>query len=268
MALNIRKGPKIRPPRILLLGTEKAGKSTFPSKADNPFYIPIVGEEGIDDLDVESLDEPIKTFDEFMETLRDLYAGDYTYKTLVIDSMSALQPIVFDEICKKYDVDNIEDANGGWGKGYVVVEAYFRDVIHALDMLRNKKEMTIVLIGHTNVKQFNDPMGESYDIYNFDVHKKVSDLLKRWVDVTLFASQKSQVKIEDVGFNKTKGRSVGESERKLITRGHLGCPADGRGVYGHLPKVMDLDWDVFKAQVALAVQMKRLLKRKGESQDG
>ena len=263
MALNIRKGPKIRPPRILLLGTEKAGKSTFPSKADNPFYIPISGEEGIDDLDVESLDEPIKTFDEFMETLRDLYAGDYDYKTLVIDSVSALQPIIFNEICKEYEVDNIENANGGWSKCNSVIEQYIGKIIRPLDMLRNKKEMTIVLIGHTIVKQFNDPMGESYDVYKFDVHKNISSILKRWADVTLFASQKSQVKTEDVGFNKTKGRSVGESERKLITRGHLGCPADGRGVYGHLPKVMDLDWDVFKAQVALTVK-----KRKGESQDG
>ena len=51
---SITKGIVDRPPRILLHGVEKIGKSTFASQFPNAIILPIKGEEGIDALDVAS----------------------------------------------------------------------------------------------------------------------------------------------------------------------------------------------------------------------
>ena len=52
---QISSGVCVRAPRIILLGVEKIGKSTFAAGANRPVFLPIKGEEGIDELDVDKV---------------------------------------------------------------------------------------------------------------------------------------------------------------------------------------------------------------------
>ena len=68
---SIKRGVEHKAPRIVLLGVEKIGKSTFASGADNPIVLPIKGEEGVDDLDVAKFPRA-ETFDDVLQAVSTL----------------------------------------------------------------------------------------------------------------------------------------------------------------------------------------------------
>ena len=249
---SIKKGVEHKAPRIVLLGVEKIGKSTFAAGADNPIVLPIKGEEGVDDLDVAKFPRA-ETFDDVLEAVGTLIKEDHDYQTLIIDSVSALEPVIWSKLCDESNVDSIEAVGGGWSKGYTEAANKMRDLMEGLDMLR-QKGIAVILIGHIKVKRFDDPLGASFDQYQFDVHEKIQLALQRWSDSILFANSETIVKSEDVGFNKEK--KVGKDltgARYLFTQKRPGHPGGGRGVYGRLPYKLDLSWAAFTTAVSDAV---------------
>lgn len=255
MAFNlqsIQQGSILRPPRMILLGTEKVGKSTFAAGSDKPIFLPIKQEEGIDALDVPKFPTAM-TFDQVLEAITSLYQEDHEFGTLVIDSVSALEPVIWESVCADAKAESIEKVGGGYGKGYTEALYKFRTLMQALDALREEKNMAIILIGHVVVKRYDDPLGDSFDQYQFDIHAKAANALYRWADSIGFANTKTAVKREDVGFNKEKKRAVqtGDS-RFLFPRKSPGHPGGGRGVYGKLPAEIELTWASYMEAVTNA----------------
>lgn len=252
---SITTGSAIRPPRIVLLGVEKIGKSTFAAGSDRPIFIQAKGEEGIDALDVPRF--PVcQSVNDVEQCLYTLYSQNTNFGTPVIDSASALEPLVWAETCRKNgNADSIEKVGGGYGKGYIEALSTWRRITDYLDALRTEKNMSSIIIGHVKVKRFDDPCGDSYDTYHFDVNEKAANLLYRWADVILFCNTKVVVKKEDVGFNKEKSRGIDISggARFLYTQKRPAHPGGGRGVFGRLPYELPLDWQTFMAAVAAAV---------------
>lgn len=248
---SISKGVVQKAPRIVFLGVEKIGKSTFAAGADNPIFLPIKGEEGIDELDVASFPRA-ESFGDVMAAIKTLYTEEHEYQTFVIDSASALEPVIWQTLCEENNVDTIEKVGGGYGKGYTEAANRWRQLMQGLDALR-EKGIAVIIIGHVKVKRFDDPLGDSFDQYNFDVHEKVSNALYRWSDSILFANNKTVVKKEEVGFNKEKKRAVDVTgNRYIYTKKQPGHPGGGRGVYGQLPYELPLSWDAFKSAVSAA----------------
>ena len=248
-----KAGVTHKPPRIVLLGVEKIGKSTFATGSDNPIVLPIKQEEGVDDLDCDKFDTA-QTFNDVLKAVGTLVTEQHDYKTFIIDSASTLEPLIWKHLCDASNCDSIEKVGGGYGKGYTEAANTWRTLMEGLDALRNKG-IAVILIGHVKVKRFDDPLGDSYDQYQFDVHEKVSNSLFRWSDCILFANTKTAVKKEDVGFNKEKKRAIDVTgQRFLFTQKTPGHPGGGRGVYGRLPYELPLDWQSFTQAVSQAAQ--------------
>ena len=264
---NISKGTQMRAPRILVLGVEKIGKSTFScgtrfengqlveTGINSPVVIPTKGEEGVDALNIAQF-PTCNTFDEIMEALGALYEEDHDYKTVVLDSASALEPLVWDSVCKDYQTDSIEKVGGGYGKGYLEATMKFRQLLEGLDALRMARNMASIIIGHVKVKRFDDPTADSFDQYQFDIHDKSANLIYRWADLILFANTKVVVKKEEAGFNQKvkRGLDTTNGRRFLFTQKRPAHPGGGRGVYGQLPYELPLDWAAFENAVAEAAQ--------------
>lgn len=262
---SISKGARIRAPRIVLLGSPKIGKSTFACGSrfeggklaetgiNSPIVIPIKGEEGIDALDVASF-PTCQSFDDVLACITSLYSEEHEYRTVVIDSMSALEPLIWDKVCKDHNVTSIEEVGGGYGKGYTEATYLWRQLCNGLDALREEKSMASCLIGHVHVKRFDDPGGDSFDQYQGDIHGKASAVITKWADLILFANTKVAVKKEDVGFNKKKARGIDTNAgaRFLFTQNRPAHPGGGRGIYGQLPYELPLDWAAFQNAVAAA----------------
>lgn len=271
---NISSKARIRAPRILLLGTPKIGKSEFACGAcfsggkrseigrNAPVVLPIKGEEGVDELPVPVFltgpeqDQPFGSFDELLEGLGVLWADEHDHKTVVIDSVSTLEPLIWEEVCRRGGKSDITDF--GYGDGYTLAASLWRELLDGLDALRAKRNMATVLIGHVKVKRFNDPCGDAYDRYESDLHDKAASLLTKWVDVTLFANTKVAVKKEDAGFGKKAARGIDATggQRFLFCQKRPAYEfAGGRGIYGHMPHELPLSYDAFQAAVAQAIEV-------------
>jgi hypothetical protein len=252
---SIKKGVEHKAPRIVLLGVEKIGKSTFAAGAESAIFLPIKGEEGVDDLDVAKFPRA-ETFDDVLAAVTTLIRDEHDYKTFVIDSASALEPVIWAKLCEEANCDSIEKVGGGYGKGYIEAANKWRSLMEGLDRLRSKG-ISVILIGHVKVKRFDDPLGASFDQYQFDLHEKVHLALQRWADSILFANSETIVKTEDVGFNKEKktGKDL-TGARWLFTQKRPGHPGGGRGVYGRLPYKLPLEWSAFTSAASEAAQQR------------
>lgn len=203
-------------------GIEKIGKSTFAAGAPTPVFIPIRSEEGIDDLPVAHF-PTAESFDDVMAALQALHEQKHDYETVVIDSVSTLEPLVWDAVCKAEGVDSIEKVGGGYGKGYVEAVQRWRLLMSALDALR-EQGLASILIGHVAVRTFADPTTESYDQYQLDLNKRATAALMRWSDCILFANCRPLVRKEEGGFSKTTRKAVLREERCLFTQEAPGPP--------------------------------------------
>jgi hypothetical protein len=266
MAMNlasISDASAARAPRIVLLGTEKIGKTTFAcgSRVENgmvagyglnkPVVMAVRGEEGADGIPVAKF--PVaRTFDEVQDGIGALFSEDHEYETVVIDSASALEPMLWDKTCSEHNVGSIEKVGGGYGKGYTEALSHWRKMLDGLDALRNVKNMASIIIGHVKVKSVNNPDTDAYDAYHMDINDKAANLLYRWADLILFANVKVAVRKEDMGFEKKKQRAVeiNQGVRYLYTQKRPSHPGGGRGVYGLLPYELPLDWESFETAVA------------------
>jgi hypothetical protein len=206
---DLRRRKATQPPRILLYGPEKAGKTTLASEFPAPVFLQT--EEGTGSLELDTFGK-LESFADVMDAIGSLYSEDHQFKTVVVDSITAFQPLIWAETGERGDdkgnkKKRIEDF--GYGKGYVYALAIWQEVLDGLNALRRDRGMTIVLIAHSKVERFDDPETVSYSRYDIDLHEKARDMLKRDVDVVLLLKPDVTIKSEEVGFNKTRSRADG-----------------------------------------------------------
>lgn len=248
---DITNGTVNRPPRIILCGVEKIGKSTFAANSESAIVIPIKGEEGVDALDVAKT-PTCSSFADVMAAIQMLYEEKHDFKTVVLDSVSTLEPLIWDAVCAEGEKKAIEDF--GFGKGYVQALSKWRELMTGLDALRDEG-IGCILIGHVSVKTFSDPLMDSYDQYVLDIHKQAANALTRWSDCILFANSKvltRKDKSANPGKDKEIKKAVLADERILFTQKRPTHPGGGRGAYGQLPYEMPLSWDAFNNAVKQA----------------
>jgi len=265
---SIRSSTALRAPRIVLLGVEKIGKTSFACGSrvedgrvvefglNSPVVLQMKGEEGVDGLPNVKSFPVISTHSEIMEAMDVLYENDHPYRTLVFDSASTAAHIINDGVCEENGVDSIRKMPG-FRTGEAAVINKWREILDGMDHLRDERNMSIIITGHVKVKAFKNPEGDNYDTYDLDLeHTDVSEMLKRWADLILFANTKVLIKKEgeDTKFSKAKRRGIDASggARWLYTQKRPAHPGGGRNIYGALPYEIPLDWASFEEAVAAA----------------
>jgi hypothetical protein len=233
---HVTTGKIEKPWLILAWGIEGIGKSSF--AADSPSPIFIAAESGTNNLDVARFDTP-KRWADVMSCLEALAKEKHDFRTVVLDTLDWLEMILHSEICRQYKVRNIEHAAGGYGKGYGEAFTLWQEMKNSLDILRNDRGMNVILIAHSEIKDFFDPQLQvNYNRYQIKLHKKATALWKEYVDAILFATFKTYPK-EESG-KKTKVFSDGD--RVMFTEGRPQFEAKNR--FG-LPFELPLSWTAF-----------------------
>lgn len=230
---------KVQKPYLLIIhGPPGVGKSTFASKADSPIFLG--SEDGTSSIDTARLPQ-MESFADVLDAITELQKDDHKYKTLVIDSLDWLEPLIWKQVCASHKVDNIEEIS--YGKGYVAALAIWNDLIKRLTLLREAKQMNIIAIAHSQIKNITDPAtNQTYDRFILKINDKASALWREFVDAILFATYDTVVKEEKGG--KFKAFSTGE--RIMFTEWRPGMDAKNR--FG-LPFKMNLSFQDLDAHV-------------------
>ena len=105
-----------------------------------------------------------------------------------------------------------------------------------------KKKMHVILLSHVAIRTFNDPEREPYDRWEMSLHKKVSSMIREWVDFNLFANYEVSTRTSGQGLRKQPEACHMASESCFINTLQP-LMQRSRVDLGNLP--LDLDWSAF-----------------------
>ncbi len=191
--------------RILLVGTEGVGKTTFAAEAPNPVFL--CAEDGIPPMlgEVSRFPTP-ESLTDVLDAIRALIKEDHDRTTLVVDTIDWLEPLIWRELCTRNSWADIEAP--GYGKGFTAAAEEWRKFLGACDALRQRKGMEIILLAHASIRTFQNPAGGDYARYECKLNKSAAALVKEWADVNLFAIHEEFVQVK-AGKETRKGVSTG-----------------------------------------------------------
>lgn len=229
------KKPVLQAPVITIVGFAGSGKSSLAGLFTNPIFIQAENASTVFETMPEfaqpsffpQLPPPnakrnIKTSDVLLGHLRDLLMQDHYFKTVVIDTVTALNTL-FEQEVVEFDnngASNIGEAAGGFNKGYLIVASMHAKLRAACEHLR-KKGITVVFLSHTGiVKMKNRPESGEYVAYSLEMHEKSRQIYVSSSDVVAYLKARDFVmgNEENKKGQTTKfGRVTNTGERVLIT---------------------------------------------------
>jgi len=209
--MEIITGKKAAPWKIVLYGPPGVGKSSICAYAPNPLFIDI--EFGLNRINChktprisawESGDMKAPGFIEAMK-----FAAESDYKTIVIDTISALESLLTDKVKKDFGKPIGSIAEMPYGTGFEALKAEWARVIKMVTRLQEGYGKNVVLVGHSKVEPVNDPTTESYDTFTLDTQKKSQQTITTNMDAVLFCRQEILTKERESG-QKLRGITTGD----------------------------------------------------------
>lgn len=226
-----------RAPFMVIHGEPGIGKTTFAAGFPSPVFIQTEDGLGTNEADAFPL---VKEYENIVEALEALYE-DTDHETVVIDTASALEPIIWDKVAASEKKKSIEDI--GYGKGYVLALTYWREVIAACQGL-TRLGKTVLVLAHTEVTRFDPPDATAYDRYQVKLHRKAMALLIEQADLIGFAHVPVYVAKDDD--KAKKGKAKAKSGRQLVVSPSPAIIAKNRY---NLDGELSLTWDAIRKAI-------------------
>jgi hypothetical protein len=231
--MNIVRGIKHPPARIVIFGPSGVGKSTFACGADSVLALDY--EHGLDEIGPARV-EGATTWEGSLSLVREACVGAGEHTTVVVDTLDRLEDQATEHVCRVgVKGKPMADLGAfGYGDGYEALCAKWRELLFVLESARPKGR-EVILVAHVQNKTENDPMLGSYGKYIAALTKRCWGATHRWADAVLFAQYEQGL---------VDGRAVLTGERILRTVAGSGYDAKNR--WG-LPSVLPLSWSAFQA---------------------
>jgi hypothetical protein len=242
---SIQKGGTRKPPIICLHGGPGLGKTTFAASAPNPIFIRT--EDGLGLLQTDAF--PIATcWTDVTDALGALFSEPkHGYQTVVIDSLSALEPLIWRQVAHDNNKPDVESL--GYGKGYVIALEYWSQFLQGIIALRDQQNIMPIMIAHSEVVRYDSPTTEPFDRYLIRLHKRAFALMYERSDIIGFCNWETDIVKDDVGFNKKQARGIGTGNRLLHLVERPAFIAKNRY---NLPETIPLSWQAFSDALSAA----------------
>ena len=219
---TITRKRRRRPVFAVLAGPPGIGKSTLLSMAPEVVFSPI--ERGLDSINVQKFSIPA-TLGEFREQYLALLNEEHSYETYVVDTLDALEPLVWKQVTTEGKCKSVEDYGGGFQKGYIRAKEIFIGILN--ELLQLSEKMNVWMICHSQLKAVNDPtLSTSYDVYDLKLHPKATDVVQQKVDCILFG--KMEISVTKDSPKARKGRAINTGDRLLYCQPQTGVMAKNR----------------------------------------
>ena len=242
--MNIEKGIRPGPAKVVIYGPEGIGKTTFASKFPKPLFLDL--DNGSHWLDVDRV--KLESYAAVKAAIAELSKDAQGYQTVVIDTADKLEALVVEAIINTVpkgdgrQVQGLEDY--GYGKGYTYVAEWLGKFLDSLTLFQRKTEMNIVIVSHAWQRKVESPSEtNSYDHYELKLGKKAAPLLREWPDFLFFLNYDINVMSKD-------GKSIATGGQRCIYTSHT--PYYDAKTRADLPERLRLD-DKGVAQVLHAI---------------
>ncbi len=249
----VTSGVSVSAIKTVIYGPHGIGKTTFAAQAAKPIIL--MTEDGKGMLDTPRFPDIAKTYADVKEAITSLLNDDHDYQTLVLDSATSLEPIIWKEVVAEHKgAESISDNSSGsptaYGRGLSqLAPAKWREIIGMLDLLRSRKGMRIIIIAHSDTIKVKTP-GEEYMKYGMRMHKGASDILADWADNVGFCNYKVYINKVEEGFGSKRNIPVGEGERVIHFNEKPSYTAKNRF---KLPDELPLQYSAFSQALGAAI---------------
>ena len=226
--------------KMVIFGEPGEGKSTFISKAENPFFIATDGNFEWLDLPDENHVE-INSFTQFKQVVKDMLDNPTKYEKFDVIAVDLIED-VFKwceyEFCAKNKVSHVSDI--GYGKGYDITRNEF--YVEVCKLLGINKHIVLIAHGYTETTTNNRGVQTTKYLPSNRVPAKVWDMIEGRVRYFLRVFSKDE--------ETTNGKFVKRRYLSLIPKeGEYGI---ARGLDESVtPENIDLDWNTFIEVIGL-----------------
>lgn len=232
--MELIKGIKPENWIAMLYGVPGIGKSTLASQAPAPAFVDV--ENGLQRVDCLKT-PPCNSLSEVYEAIKFL-AGHPECKTIVIDTMSAIEEMLQDKILTEYNTEKGTSFTSisqiPFGVGTDLLKANWTLFIKGLFQIKNKTGKNILCIAHEAIETVPNPLGEGYDRYTPALHKKALGPVIGKMDAVFFAQFEKVLKKKPG--DETKKVALETGRRIILTGEKPHCSAKNR--FG-LPEVVE-----------------------------
>ncbi len=242
MSLLSKVKPEESPPpsTFVITGVPGIGKTTLAAGLPAPLYIATdPGLRGLEHIPRFQVNRDFTTFPEIRSLLDEAIAAkDLPFRSLVIDTLDALETMIYADVCAEGKVKSIEDFAGGYGRGYTRGREKLEELLTRLSIL-NRRGLIIMILSHVQAKLMKQPDGMEFNKWVMKGNEKFNSILIGWADNVLFANYQMYV-----GDAKKKTAVMGD--RLLYTTETAAYSAKNR--WG-LPESLPLDWHALSSAI-------------------
>ena len=227
----------IKPPILTIPGFPGAGKSTLAGLFPKPAFIQAEDSQTIFEsvpgdkqpffmpaLPAANKKKNISTKQVLMDQLREFATEDHPYQTLIIDTVTSLNDLFEHELVEfdAAEAKSVQDAAGGFQKGYDVIAGWHQEIISACNTIRTRKGMSIVFLAHTGDRKIkNSPeLSGEYNVYGLKMHQKSEKIYVSLSDAVIYLKQVETATghvVDKKGNTTKRGRIRVSEDRVLIT---------------------------------------------------
>lgn len=214
-----------RSPIFLIYGVDGIGKTSLAAEFPAPLYLPTAGERAPSDLDMPT-PGTITTIDDLWAVIGELMTTDdegslaHDFRTLIIDSMDGLEPLMNAVTCTRIGADSIGSNDKGspaaFGQGDVQADVEWGQFMDACDDLA-RAGITVVMLAHPEIKRFDSPTTDPYDRYQVKLRKRAAALIRERSDVVAFMNTRVSIKSKTVGIKKEVTHAEGKERQIHLT---------------------------------------------------
>ncbi len=220
--------PENRAPIVTICGDAGTGKTSLAATFPNP--IVIRGEDGLQSIPADKRPDAfplLKSADELWPQLLALLSEDHDYRTVIVDSVSALEQLFIKAVM---DADgrakSINQALGGYGAGINAVAAMHQRVRKACGLLNGRKNMAVVFVSHADLEAVRPPDQDDYTRYSLRLMAKSLPPYVDDVDMVAFVRLVSALRGEDGDRKKV----ISNGDREVIC--HATAASVSKNRYG------------------------------------
>ena len=232
---------RLPPPRLIIYGQPKIGKTTFGSQAPSPIFIQT--EDGAAGVQVPKIPQtPCTTWEELMTCFRTVASSDHECKTLVLDTVDRAEKLSQEWVLKNVFKGN-QEKYMSYYKGPIMAGEKMAEVLNALDHIRSRRNMNIILISHDGLQKGPSMLSDDFKKLGGNVSSYAWTLLRDWADHIGHCTMDFRV-VDATAMKAGKAKRVGK-QRWIYFEGEPGRDAGCRVGY-ELPERIELNWSTYQ----------------------